>query len=93
MSVKETEDLAATCYVKRRATFYSLLWTYKRTKTKLRGLSPRANYIDLATVACQRNYFQLLRVEVCREVSMTDSYGRILGFLDRSRYFSFQVTT
>jgi hypothetical protein len=27
----------------------------------------------------------------CRLVSMTDSYGRVLGFLDRSRYFSFQV--
>jgi hypothetical protein len=24
-------------------------------------------------------------------VSMTDSYGRILGFLDRNRYFFFQV--
>jgi CBS-domain-containing membrane protein len=24
-------------------------------------------------------------------VSVTDSYGRILGFLDRSRYFFFQV--
>jgi hypothetical protein len=24
-------------------------------------------------------------------VSVTDPYGRILGFLDRSRYFSFQV--
>jgi hypothetical protein len=25
-------------------------------------------------------------------VSVTDPYGRILGFLDRSRYFFFQVT-
>jgi hypothetical protein len=24
----------------------------------------------------------------CHVVSVTDSYGRILGFLDRSRYFS-----
>jgi hypothetical protein len=23
----------------------------------------------------------------CHEVSVTDTYGRILGFLDRSRYF------
>jgi hypothetical protein len=28
---------------------------------------------------------------VCRVVSSTDPYGRILGFLDRSRYFLFQV--
>jgi hypothetical protein len=27
----------------------------------------------------------------CRVVSATDTYGRNLGFLDRSRYFSFQV--
>jgi hypothetical protein len=29
--------------------------------------------------------------EECRVVSVTDPYGRILGFLDRSRYFFFQV--
>jgi hypothetical protein len=27
----------------------------------------------------------------CHVVSMTNPYGRILGFLDRSRYFFFQV--
>jgi hypothetical protein len=27
----------------------------------------------------------------CHVVSVTDSYGRILGFLDRSRYFFFQT--
>jgi hypothetical protein len=27
----------------------------------------------------------------CPVVSVTDPYGRILGFLDRSRYFFFQV--
>jgi hypothetical protein len=27
----------------------------------------------------------------CHVVSVTDPYGRILRFLDRSRYFSFQV--
>jgi hypothetical protein len=28
---------------------------------------------------------------ICRVVSATDPYGRILGLLDRSRYFFFQV--
>jgi hypothetical protein len=28
---------------------------------------------------------------VCHVVSVTDTYGRILGFLDRSRYFFFKV--
>jgi hypothetical protein len=27
----------------------------------------------------------------CQVVSVTDPYGRMLGFLDRSRYFFFQV--
>jgi hypothetical protein len=27
----------------------------------------------------------------CHVVSVTDPYGRILGFLDRSRYFFFQA--
>jgi hypothetical protein len=32
-----------------------------------------------------------LRIEVCRVVSATEIYGRNLGFLDRSRYFFFQL--
>jgi hypothetical protein len=55
---------------------------------KLRGLSPRANYIDRATAACRRNDCQLFVDRGCHVVSVTDTYGRILGFLDRSRYFS-----
>jgi hypothetical protein len=51
---------------------------------KLRGLSPRANYTDRATAACRRSYSQLLRIQECHVVSVTDPYGRILGFLDRS---------
>jgi hypothetical protein len=46
--------------------------------TKLRGLSPRANYTDPATATCRRSY--------CHVVSVTDPYDCILVFLDRSRY-------
>jgi hypothetical protein len=36
----------------------------QQTKTnKLHGLSPRANYTDRATAACQRSDCQLLRIE------------------------------
>jgi hypothetical protein len=35
----------------------------KKTKTKLHGLSPRANYTDRATAACQRSDCQLLQIE------------------------------
>jgi hypothetical protein len=35
----------------------------KKTKTKLHGLSPRANYTDRATAACRRSDCQLVRKE------------------------------
>jgi hypothetical protein len=37
-----------------------ILW---RKKKQLRGLSPRANYTDRATVACWWSYCQLLRIK------------------------------
>jgi hypothetical protein len=33
----------------------------------------------------------LLRIEGCHVVSVTNPYGRILGLLDRSRYYFYQV--
>jgi hypothetical protein len=55
-----------------------------------RGLSPRANYSDRAATACQQ-LVPTFTVRDCHVVSLTDPYGRILGFLDRSRYFFYQV--
>jgi hypothetical protein len=60
-------------------------------KNKLRGHSPQANYTDRATAACYRSYCQLFADRGCRVVSVTDPHGRIIGFLDRSRYYFFQV--
>jgi hypothetical protein len=54
----------------------------KKQNKKFSGLSPQANYTDRATPACRRG---------CRLVSATDPHGRILGFLDRSRYYFLQV--
>jgi hypothetical protein len=56
--------------------------------TKLHGLSPRANYTYRAAAACRRSECQLFADRGCHVVSVTDPYGRILGFLDSSRYFS-----
>jgi hypothetical protein len=39
------------------------LYQLQELKTKLRGLSPRANYTDRATAACRRSDCQLLRIE------------------------------
>jgi hypothetical protein len=57
-------------------------------KTKLNGLSPRANYTDRATAACRQSDCQLFADKECHVDSVTDPYGPILDFLDRSRYFS-----
>jgi hypothetical protein len=56
--------------------------------TELHGLSPRTNYTDRATAICRLCDFQLFADRGCHMVSVTDPYGRILGFLDRGRYFS-----
>jgi hypothetical protein len=37
--------------------------TLKTKKTKLHGLSPRANYTDRATAACRRSDCHLVRIE------------------------------
>jgi hypothetical protein len=53
---------------------------------KLRGLSPRANYTDRATLRLSAKVVPTF-ADRCRVVSAAGPYGRILGFLDRSRYF------
>jgi hypothetical protein len=58
------------------------------SELKLHGLSSRANYTDRATAACRRSDSQLFADRGCHVVSVTDPYGRILRFIDRSRYFS-----
>jgi hypothetical protein len=64
--------------------------TKLQIKTKLRAFGPRANYADRATAPCWRSC-QLLRID-----GVAWSEQRIptvvnLDFLDRSRYFLFQV--
>jgi hypothetical protein len=54
-------------------------------------MSPRANCTDRATAACRRSGCKLFADRGCHVVSVTDPLGRILGFLDRSRYIFFQV--
>jgi hypothetical protein len=67
-----------------------ILYALQNKQNKLHGLSPRANYTDRAIAACRRSDCQLFADKGCHVVSMTDSFGRILGFLDRSRYFSIE---
>jgi hypothetical protein len=55
---------------------------------QLHRQSPRANYTGQATAACWRSDCQLFADRGCHVVSVKNPYGRILGFLDRSRYFS-----
>jgi hypothetical protein len=60
-------------------------------KLNLRGPSLRANATYRAIAACRRNYCQLLRIRGRHVVTMMYPLGLNLGFLDRSRYFFFQV--
>jgi hypothetical protein len=61
---------------------------YINNKKNLHGLSPRKDYTYRATAACRQSDCQLLRIEGATVDSVTDPYGRILGFLDRNSYFS-----
>jgi hypothetical protein len=70
--------------------FYPVQWYYNKTNhNKLRGLGPRANYTDRATATLMPT----MGIEECHLVSVTDPYGRIRAFLDRSCYFFFQLAT
>jgi hypothetical protein len=71
----------------RKRSIVCNLLAFKRKKN-LHGLSPLTNYIDRATAAFRRSDCQLFADRLCHVVSVTDPCGRILGFLDRSRYFS-----
>jgi hypothetical protein len=86
---------------KRRLTFrhctalksYALTPRTKKLKKKpkFHGLSPRANYTGRASASGRRSDCQLFADRGCHVVSVTDPYGRILGFLDRSPLLHYQV--
>jgi hypothetical protein len=60
---------------------------------ELHGLSPRANYTHRARPPLSAKLVATSTDSVCQVVSVTDPYDRILGFVDRSRYFLFQVAS
>jgi hypothetical protein len=60
------------------------------SKTKLRGRSPQANYIDRATAACRRSR-QPLRVEGVAWSAQRIPTAVNHGIRDQSRYFFIQV--
>jgi hypothetical protein len=65
-----------------------LLHILKKKAKKLHCLSLRANYTDRATAVSWRSS---KFCGGCHMVSVTDPYGRILGFLEGSCYFFFQA--
>jgi hypothetical protein len=58
-----------------------------RYKKKLRGLSPSELHRPSDRLLSAKRLPTFSDRE-CHVVSVTDPYGSILGFLDRSRYFS-----
>jgi hypothetical protein len=90
--VFKKSTLLSFCWIRCLYVFHSYnvtpcLCVYPLKKLKLHGLSPRANYTDRAIAAYRRSECQHFADKGCHVVSVTDPYGRILGFLDRSRYF------
>jgi hypothetical protein len=57
---------------------------------KLHGLSPLENYTDRATFHLLVKLVSTFADTGSRVVSTMDLHGRILSFLDRSRYYFFQ---
>jgi hypothetical protein len=70
---------------------HTLSISLTKLKTKLCGLSPRANYTDQATAACRPKLVSTFMDGVCRMVIAAEPHGCILGFLDQGRYYFFQV--
>jgi hypothetical protein len=62
-------------------------------KTKLHGLSLRANYINPSDRCLSTKLVPTFADRGCHVVRGSDPYGRILGFLDRIHYFFFQVAS
>jgi hypothetical protein len=72
-------------------SYHFALISLIKTKTKLHGLSPRANYTDRETAACWRSDCQLVRIEGATWSAWRIPTAVFSVFLDRSRYFFFQV--
>jgi hypothetical protein len=96
MSIKGLQEpiLTAKTHNSPNGEYHEIFWQNKtrntkhlhRTntkKTKLRGLSPRANYIYRATAALSAKLVQTFADRGCHVVIATDPYDRILGFLYR----------
>jgi hypothetical protein len=60
-------------------------------QNKLHGLSSRTNYTERSDRLLSAKLVPTFADRGCRVVSATDPYCRIVGFLDRSSYFFFQV--
>jgi hypothetical protein len=50
-----SENKAASKSLKTQKKTVIYVWVHSKRKTKLPGLSPRANYTDLAIAACWRS--------------------------------------
>jgi hypothetical protein len=64
---------------------------YKQTKNKLRGLTSAGELYRPSDCRLSAKLVPNFADRGCCVVSRTDPYGLILGFLDRSRYYFFQV--
>jgi hypothetical protein len=83
-TVAETERQGDQCFYTSIINHESEPIVSHNNTKKLRGLSPRGPLVSEVNA----NFFA---DRECNVVSVTDPYGRILDFLDRSRYIFFPV--
>jgi hypothetical protein len=67
------------------------LWRIKNVKTKTPGPEPYSELYQPSECGVSANLVPTSEDRGCHVVSVTDLYGRIFDFLNRSRYFIFQV--
>jgi hypothetical protein len=75
----------------RQFTMCVSLEGHRLSNNILRGLSPKANYTYRRRLTAK--LMPTFVDKGCCVVSIKDPYGRILGFIDRSRYFWTQIVT
>jgi hypothetical protein len=68
-----------------------LNWAVEPNKTNFLGLSQQANYTDWAYRCLSAKLVPTFSDIGCRVIRATEPQGRILVFLDRSRYYFFQA--
>jgi hypothetical protein len=74
-----------------KLSIFFCLYRLPSKNTELHGLSPASELYRPSNRRLSAKWLPTFADRGCHVVSVTDPYGRILAFLDRNRYFFYQV--